>query len=79
MKRCKFSIEKIHINYEFKNEEEEIYFFKDLKQLLVSQLIYYCQVYNIELNRPIGGMFVQRKYCSSAKELSCPVGRKLSM
>ena len=33
------------INYEFKNIEEEIYFFKQAKPLLISQLIYYCQLY----------------------------------
>lgn len=56
------------INYEFKNEEEEIYFFKHQKPKLVSEYIYYCQVYNIELNRPKGGLDVQREYLNKELE-----------
>lgn len=43
------------LDYEFKNEDEEILFFKEIKPTLFSNLIYYSKVYNIEINRPIGG------------------------
>ena len=40
--------------YTFKNEAEEIEFFKTIKPRLYHRLIYYRKVYNIEMNRPIG-------------------------
>lgn len=50
------------IEYEFTDEQQEIYFFKAIKPQLTSELIYHCQVYNIEMNRPLGGTEVQREY-----------------
>lgn len=41
-------------NYTFKNEAEEIEFFKIIKPRLYYRLIYYRKVYNIEMNRPVG-------------------------
>lgn len=41
-------------NYMFKNEAEEIEFFKTIKPRLYYRLIYYRKVYNIEMNRPVG-------------------------
>ena len=49
------------LSYDFKNEEEEIYFFKEIKPRLCFRLIYYRKVYNIELNRP-AGIDKQRAY-----------------
>lgn len=40
--------------YTFKNEAEEIEFFKTIKPRLYHRLIYYRKVYNIEMNRPVG-------------------------
>ena len=40
--------------YNFKDEEEEIIFFKEIKPRLCFRLIYYRKVYNIEMNRPAG-------------------------
>lgn len=48
--------------YQFRDEQEEIRFFKVVKPELVSDLIYHCQIYNIELNRPVGGVNVVRGY-----------------
>lgn len=56
------------IHYQFENETEEIWFFKHAKPILVSQLIYYCQVYNIEMNRPVGGVAIQREYLNNELE-----------
>lgn len=47
--------------YTFKDEEEEIYFFKEIKPRLCSHLIYYRKIYNIEMNRPVG-IDKQREY-----------------
>lgn len=49
------------LSYSFKDEEEEIYFFKETKPRLCSRLIYYRKVFNIEMNRPTG-VEKQREY-----------------
>lgn len=42
------------LSYTFKDEEEEIYFFKEIKPRLCSRLIYYRKIFNFEMNRPTG-------------------------
>lgn len=42
----------------FKNVEEEIYFFKYLKPVIVAKLIYYNTMYKIEAKKPFGGKLV---------------------
>ncbi|MDD4589488.1 MAG: RteC domain-containing protein [Parabacteroides sp.] len=42
------------VKYDFKTEEEEILFFKEIKPKIVSKLIYYMSVHKIEINRPKG-------------------------
>ncbi|MBN9302542.1 MULTISPECIES: RteC domain-containing protein [Dysgonomonas] len=41
--------------YEFKDEAEEILFFKEIKPNLFCDLIYYQKMYNLEIHRPTGG------------------------
>ncbi|MDR0659615.1 MAG: RteC domain-containing protein [Prevotellaceae bacterium] len=55
------------LSYDFKDEEEEILFFKDIKPKLCSRLIYYRKVYNIEMDRPAGAD-KQREYLSEIME-----------
>jgi hypothetical protein len=50
------------LNYTFKNEEEEILFFKDIKPGIFSQLIYHVKINNIEGKRPMGSFEIQQKY-----------------
>lgn len=40
--------------YTFRDEVEEIEFFKVIKPRLLYRLIYYRKIYNIEMNRPVG-------------------------
>lgn len=47
-------LKKIIVKYDFKTEEEEILFFKEIKPKIVSKMIYYMSVYKIEINRPKG-------------------------
>jgi len=54
--------------YEFADEREEIDFFKQQKPALISQLVYYCEVYNIEASRPVGGVEIQHDYLSRELE-----------
>jgi len=48
--------------YTFKDEHEEIMFFKDIKPRLSCILIFYRRLYYIEINRPKGGSPAQREY-----------------
>lgn len=50
------------ISYAFKDDAEEIYFFKEVKPKFFCDLIYYQKVYNLEMNRPKGGENEQSKY-----------------
>lgn len=52
------------LSYKFKDEEEEILFFKEIKPRFCSRLIYYRKIYNIEMNRPTGVVGRQREYLS---------------
>lgn len=51
-------------DYAFKNQEEEIHFFKKLKPRFSSQLIYFLKVQKIETERPNGSHKVQCEYFS---------------
>lgn len=46
----------------FKDDDEEILFFKQLKPQLVSKLIYFNAIYKIETKRPRGGDKIIKKY-----------------
>ena len=48
--------------YTFKNEEEEILFFKDIKPKFCYRLIYHRKIFNIEMNRPLAGFDAQKEY-----------------
>ena len=65
------------LSYDFKDEEEEIYFFKETKPKLCSRLIFYRKVYNIEMNRPIG-IEKQREYlCELLNDINKYNGKRL--
>lgn len=51
------------LSYQFKDEEEEVTFFKEIKPKLCYRLIYYRKLYNIEMNRPAGAD-KQKEYLS---------------
>ena len=42
------------VSYTFRDEEEEIHFFKKVKPDIIKLLIFYHKVYDIELDRPLG-------------------------
>lgn len=50
------------IKYKFKNEQEEIKFFKEEKPLFLSKLIYFNAIYKIETSKPYGSEESKRKY-----------------
>ena len=51
--------------YQFKNKEEEIQFFKTIKPKLAAKLIYYNEIYNIEMAKPSGTNKTLKKYYNS--------------
>lgn len=59
------SIEKVRnitLKSNFKSEQEEIHFFKDVKPQFTSKLIYYNSIYKIEMKKPFGGVRIVKKY-----------------
>lgn len=53
---------KFILNKGFADMEEEIYFFKKLKPVILSKLIYYNAIHKVETKRPHGGEKVVKKY-----------------
>jgi len=51
------------LSYKFRDEMEEITFFKEIKPKFCYRLIYYRKIYNIEMNRPAGAN-KQKEYLS---------------
>ncbi|WP_162903241.1 RteC domain-containing protein [Taibaiella koreensis] len=50
------------LDYDFKDEAEEILFFKKIKPQFQSELIYFQKLYYFEANRPVGAEAEMRKY-----------------
>ncbi|MCC6180674.1 MAG: RteC domain-containing protein, partial [Bacteroidia bacterium] len=64
---CKKVIEQLKefaLKYKFKSQPEEIKFFKEIKPLFTSKLIYHLTIYNIETKKPNGGKEILRNYFS---------------
>ncbi|MFN3664549.1 MAG: RteC domain-containing protein [Sediminibacterium sp.] len=54
---------------DFKNKEEEIYFFKFQKPVIVSKLIYYNAIYKIEARKPYGAKRIKKYFTKELKKL----------
>ena len=50
------------LNYKFKDELEEIRFFKEIKPRLYSKLLFYHKVHNIMMRQPAGGDTAKKNY-----------------
>lgn len=48
--------------YKFRNQNDEIKFFKEIKPKFLSPLVYYLKVYKIESRKPNGSDKIRRKY-----------------
>ena len=55
------------INYSFRNDAEEIYFFKEIKPQLFSQLVYHNKIYNIEMRMPTGSLEDRKQYLTQVQ------------
>lgn len=58
-------VKKAVVKSKFRNEAEEIYFFKHIKPRFISKLIYHNRIFNIETKKPHGGEKVLRKYLNN--------------
>jgi len=54
------------LNYSFKNDADEIYFFKEVKPQLFCQLVYYNKVHNLEMRMPTGSIEDRKSYLDRA-------------
>lgn len=62
---CRKAVEKLKniiLKHKFKNQNEEIKFFKETKPKFFAPLIYHLKVYKIESRRPNGSDKIRRKY-----------------
>ena len=59
------NLKKLFLKENFKNEQQEIDFFKNIKPKFTSKLIFYNIVYKIETKKPHGGEKVVKKYLNS--------------
>jgi len=50
------------LKHKFRSENEEIRFFKEVKPLFTSRLVYHLMVYNLETRKPSGGKEILKKY-----------------
>lgn len=55
-------LKKVATKTNFKSKSEEIQFFKEVKPLFTSKLIYFNLVYRIEMKKPNGGNKILKKY-----------------
>lgn len=59
------------LTYTFKDEEEEITFFKEIKPDIFSKLIYHVKIFNIESRRPMGSYDIQKNFlCQELSKLN---------
>jgi len=56
------------VKYKFKSVAEEIHFFKEVKPVFHSKLIYHLLVYNIETRQPNGGYKIIKKYLQNEQD-----------
>ena len=52
------------VNYQFRDEVEEIYFFKELKPEVLSKYMYYNKIYVIESKFPTGSDVAKKNICT---------------
>lgn len=56
------------IQYSFKNQQEEIHFFKDIKPRFLKELIFFEELYYIESSRPVASKIQIEQYLNTHLE-----------
>jgi hypothetical protein len=54
------------LTYTFRDKEEEINFFKEVKPLFLKELIYYAELFDIESNKPVASKKILKDYYLSS-------------
>ena len=54
--------------YQFKDQQEEILFFKEIKPRFLKELIFYMEVFYLEAGKPVGNTDAQTRYYKQASE-----------
>ncbi len=60
--KAKENLKNVVIKSQFKSQDEEIYFFKEIKPQFTSKIIYYNSILKIEMKKPNGGNRIVKKY-----------------
>ena len=60
--KAKENLKNVVIKSQFKSQDEEIYFFKEIKPQFTSKIIYYNSILKIEMKMPNGGNRILKKY-----------------
>ena len=60
--KAKESLRNVVLKNQFKSQDEEIQFFKEIKPQFTSKIIYYNSILKIEMKKPSGGNRVLKKY-----------------
>ena len=60
--KAKENLKNVVIKSQFKSQNEEIYFFKEIKPQFTSKIIYYNSILKIEMKKPNGGNRILKKY-----------------
>ena len=60
--KAKENLKNVVIKSQFKSQDEEIYFFKEIKPQFTSKIIYYNSILKIEMKKPNGGNRILKKY-----------------
>lgn len=66
--KCLSDVKEYVLKRGFKNLDAEIHFFKYLKPVILSKLIYYNAIYKIETKKPFGGEKTIKKYLNRELE-----------
>ena len=66
--KCLSDVKEYVLKRGFKNVDAEIHFFKYLKPVILSKLIYYNAIYKIETKKPFGGEKAIKKYLNRELE-----------
>ncbi len=66
---CLTELKKFILERRFKNDEEEIYFFKCLKPQILSKLIYYNAIYKIETKKPNETKAIRKHFNEELRKL----------
>ncbi|HVM86874.1 MAG TPA: RteC domain-containing protein [Puia sp.] len=71
-KRCMTDLKSYVLAHPFESPEEEVHFFKTIKPRFYACMLYYSRLYQIELDKPVGGHeSVKSYFIEEIKKINC--------